>query len=125
VNVKSTGESTFNESQSLTCGPGQWSIQAGYKLGRLSLDTGWTLVRHVARSGAATSSYWATSGPWSMGAGEARFMVNPPTLVHRSQSRSMKDLVHLLLPSVRFTCMTWSWSELSGAARDMVESARR
>ena len=31
-------------------------------------------------------------------------MVNPPALVHRPQSQSMKDLVHLLLPSVRFTC---------------------
>ena len=31
-------------------------------------------------------------------------MVNPPVLVHRPQSRSMKNLVHLLLPSVRFTC---------------------
>ena len=29
-------------------------------------------------------------------------MVNPPTLVHRPQSWSMKDLVHLFLPSVRF-----------------------
>ena len=47
-------------------------------------------------------------------------MVNPPALVHRPQSRSMKDLVHLLLPRVRFTCTTWSWSELSGAARDVV-----
>ena len=32
----------------------------------------------------------------------------------------MKDLVHLLLPRVWFTCTTWSWSELGGAARDMV-----
>ena len=47
-------------------------------------------------------------------------MVNPPVLVHRPQSRSMKDLVHLLLPRVWFTCMTWSWSELGGAAWDMV-----
>ena len=47
-------------------------------------------------------------------------MVNLPALVHRPQSRSMKDLVHLLLPRVRFTCTTWSWSELSGAARDVV-----
>ena len=31
-------------------------------------------------------------------------MVNPPALVHRLQSWSMKDLVHLLLPRVRFTC---------------------
>ena len=31
-------------------------------------------------------------------------MVNPPALVHRPQSQSMKDLVHLLLPRVRFTC---------------------
>ena len=31
-------------------------------------------------------------------------MVNPPALVHRPQSWSMKDLVHLLLHSVRFTC---------------------
>ena len=31
-------------------------------------------------------------------------MVNPPVLVHRPQSRSMKNLVHLLLPSVWFTC---------------------
>ena len=31
-------------------------------------------------------------------------MVNLPALVHRPQSRSMKDLVHLLLPRVRFTC---------------------
>ena len=79
---------------SLTCGPGQRSAQAGSKLGRLGLDTGWALARHVARAGAATSSYWATNGSWSMGAGEARFMVNPPVLVHRPQSRSMKDLVH-------------------------------
>ena len=83
---------------------GQWSIQARPKLGRLGLDTGWALARHVACTGAATSSYWATNRPWSTGAGEARFMVNPPTLVHRPQSRSMKDLVHLLLPRVRFTC---------------------
>ena len=96
---------------SLTCGPsqrstltGKGSIQAGSKLGRLGLDTGWALARHVARAGVAMSSYWATNGPWSTGAGEARFMVNPPVLVHRPQSRSMKDLVHLLLPKVRFTC---------------------
>ena len=82
---------------------------------------GWALARHVARAGAATSSYWATNGPWSTGAGEARFMVNPPVLVHRPQSRSMKDLVHLLLPRVWFTCTTCSWSErLGGAARDVV-----
>ena len=31
-------------------------------------------------------------------------MVNPPALVHRPQSRSMKDLVHLLLSRLRFTC---------------------
>ena len=31
-------------------------------------------------------------------------MVNPPALVHRPQSQSTKDLVHLLLPRVRFTC---------------------
>ena len=48
-------------------------------------------------------------------------MVNPPALVHRPQSRSMKDLVHLLLPRVWFTCTTWSWLELSGAAQDMVD----
>ena len=48
-------------------------------------------------------------------------MVNLPALVHRPQSQSMKDLVHLLLPRVRFTCTTWSWSELGGAARDMVD----
>ena len=62
------------------------------------------MAHHVACCGAATSSYWATNGPWSTGAGEARFMVNPPALVHRPQSWSMKDLVHLLLPTVRFTC---------------------
>ena len=46
----------------------------------------------------------------------------------------MKDLVHLLLPRVRFTSTTWSWSELLGmwstwswsellgeAARDVVD----
>ena len=48
-------------------------------------------------------------------------MVNPPALVHRPQSWSMKDLVHLLLPRVWFTCTTWSWSELGGAARDVVD----
>jgi len=32
----------------------------------------------------------------------------------------MKDLVHLLLPRVRFTCTMWSWSELGGATRDVV-----
>ena len=112
---------------SLTCGPGQRSmltgqssIQARPKLGRLGLDTGWALARHVARAGAATSSYWATNGPWSTGAGEARFMVNLPALVHRPQSRSMKDWVHLLLPRVWFTCTMWSCSELGGATRDMV-----
>ena len=96
---------------SLTCGPGQrltltgqWTIQVGPRLGRLGLNMGWALARHVARAGAAMSSYWANNGPWSTGAGEARFMVNPPVLVHRPQSRSMKDLVHLLLPRVRFTC---------------------
>ena len=48
-------------------------------------------------------------------------MVNPPALVHRPQSRSMMDLVHLLLPRVWFSCMMWSWSELlDGAARDVV-----
>ena len=52
-------------------------------------------------------------------------MVTPPALVHRLQSRSMKDLVHLLLPRVWFTCTTWSWSgwswsELGGAARNVV-----
>ena len=106
--------STVNRSQSLTGGPGQWStltgqwpIQAGPRLGWLGLDTGWALARHVAHAGAATSSYWATNGPWSMDAGGARFMVNLPALVHRPQSRSMKDLVHLLLPRVRFTYTTW------------------
>ena len=48
-------------------------------------------------------------------------MVNLPTLVHRPQSQSMKDWVHLLLPRVWFTCTTWSWSELGGAARDVVD----
>jgi len=48
-------------------------------------------------------------------------MVNLPVLVHRPQSQSMKDLVHLLLPRVWFTCMTWSWSELGGAAQDVVD----
>ena len=48
-------------------------------------------------------------------------MVNPPMLVHRPQSRSMKDLVHLLLPRVRFMSTTWSWLELGGAARDVVD----
>ena len=33
----------------------------------------------------------------------------------------MKDLVHLLLPRVRSMCTTWSWSELGGAARDVVD----
>ena len=47
-------------------------------------------------------------------------MVNPPALVHRPQSRSMVDLVHLFFPRVWFTCTTWSWSELGGAARDVV-----
>ena len=47
-------------------------------------------------------------------------MVNLPALVHRPQSWSMKDLVHLLLPRVWFTCTTWSWSELGGATRDVV-----
>ena len=47
-------------------------------------------------------------------------MVNPPVLVHRPQSWSMRDLVHLLLPRVWFTCTTWSWLELGGAARDVV-----
>jgi hypothetical protein len=48
-------------------------------------------------------------------------MVNLPALVHRPQSRSMMDLVHLLLPRAWFTCTTWSWSELlGGAARDVV-----
>ena len=39
-------------------------------------------------------------------------MVNLPTLVHRPQSWSMKDLVHLLLPRVWFTCTKCSdvWS---------------
>ena len=55
-----------------------------------------------------------------MGIGEAQFMVNPLELVHRPQSRSMKDLVHLLLPRVWFMCTTWLWSELGGAARDVV-----
>ena len=41
------------------------------------------LARHMARIGVATSPYWATNGPWSTGVGEARFMVNPPALVHR------------------------------------------
>ena len=100
---------------------GQLVNQARSKLGRLGLGIGWALAHHVARAGVATSSYWATNGPWSTGAGEARFMVNPPTLVHRSQSRSMKDLVHLLLPRVQFTCTTWSWSELGGATRDVVD----
>jgi len=55
-------------------------------------------------------------------------MVNPPALVHRPQSRSLKDLVHLFLPRVRFTCTTWLWSELLGeAAWDVVDvvGARR
>ena len=100
---------------------GQWSIQAGSKLGRLVPGYGLGFACHVARAGAATSSYWATNGPWSTGAGEARFMVNLPALVHRPQSRSIKDLVHLLLPKVWFTCTTWSWLELlSGATQDMV-----
>ena len=47
-------------------------------------------------------------------------MVNPAALVHRPQSRSMMDLVHLLLPRVWFMSTTWSWSELGGAARDVV-----
>ena len=58
---------------------------------------------HGACCGAAMSPYWATNGPWSTGAGEAWFMVNPPVLVHRPQSQSMKDLIHLLLPRVWFT----------------------
>jgi hypothetical protein len=75
---------------SLTCGLGQWSpfdqsmvnirraqtrpVGPGYGLG---------FACHMARAGAATSSYWATIVPWSTGAGEARFMVNTPALVHR------------------------------------------
>ena len=71
------------------------SVGPGYGLG-FGPPRGARWCGHVVLS--------ATNRPWSTGAGEARFMVNPPVLVHRPQSRSMKDLVHLLLPRVRFTC---------------------
>ena len=95
-------------------------VQTGLVGPGYGLGFGLGLAHHMVRAGAATSSYWATNRPWSTGVGEARFMVNPTMLVHRPQSWSMKDLVHLLLPRVWFTCTTWSWLELSGVARDVV-----